>query len=339
MSTLFPRRHTLRTSGAALLLGMAPLGAIPAHAQHQHEPAPQESPSPSPADPSSPGAPPMEGMDRGAHPAAAGPSPDQSMAGMDMSGQSGGATMRMGAMQGGRAPADARDPNAHADGYENSTLPGFERADQISVGKVLIDELEFVRSQGQNGIAWSAQITQGGDSDKLWIRSQGVKLAHEPVDSDTSVEAFWWHATGPFWGRMLGVRQDVGPGAHSWLAAGIEGLAPYWFDIELTGYLGDDGRVAARAKASFDLRLTNRLILTPQAEVNAYSTSNVERSLGSGFTSAELGVRLRYEVARKVAPYIGYVWEPSFGSTADLRRARGERVSEGRFVAGLRLWW
>lgn len=331
MSTRSIRRHLLRTSSAALLLGLSPLAIGPAYAQaqDQHQTAPD--------------APSMEGMDHSAPASAASPSPaqppDQSMAGMDMSAPSSGTTMRMGAMQGGKPPADARDPNAYADGYRNSTLPGFEKADQIRVGKVLIDELEFVRTRGQNGIAWSAQVTQGGDNDKLWIRSRGIKVAGEPIDADTSVEAFWWHATGPFWGRMLGVRQDVGPGAHSWLAAGVEGLAPYWFDIELTGYLGDDGRVGARAKASFDLRLTNRLILTPQAEVNAYSVKDVARTLGSGVTSAELGLRLRYEVVRKVAPYVGYVWEPSFGSTADLRRARGEPASERRFVAGVRLWW
>lgn len=320
MSTVFARPRPSRAACVALLLGLAPVAVAPAHAQHQHDAPPQEAPPPPAADaPEQPS--------------------DPSMAGMDMSGQSAGAPMRMGKMQGGKPPADARDPNAHADGYENSTLPGYEKADQISVGKVLIDEFEFVRSQGENGVAWSAQITQGGDNDKLWIRSQGVKIANEPVDADTSVEALWWHATGPYWGRMLGVRQDVGPGAHTWLAAGVEGLAPYWFDIELTGYFGDDGRVAARAKASFDLRLTNRLILTPQAEVNAYSVKDVDRGLGSGVTSAELGLRLRYEFTRKVAPYVGYVWEPSFGGTADLRRAHGEPASERRFVAGLRLWW
>jgi len=319
MSTLFARPRASRAACVALVLGLLPVAA-PVHAQHQHQAPPQEAPPP-PAT----GAPEQ-------------PS-DPSMSGMDMGGQPASTPMRMGKMQGGRPPADARDPDAHADGYENSTLPGFEKADRITVGKVLIDELEFVRSQGENGIAWSAQITQGDDNDKLWIRGQGVKIANERVDADTSVEALWWHATGPYWGRMLGVRQDVGAGAHSWLAAGVEGLAPYWFDIALTGYLGDDGRVAARAKASFDLRFTNRLILTPQVELNAYSAKDVDRGLGSGVTSAELGLRLRYELVRKVAPYVGYVWEPSFGGTADLRRARGEGATERRFVAGLRLWW
>lgn len=334
MSSLPTHRAARRAGYAALLLSAALLPATPALAQHQHEPPPdQVTPAPIPD------AAAMPGTDGGQQASASDARPDPSMAGMDMGGQAASAPMRMGKMQGGKPPADARDPDANADGYRNSTLPGFEKADQISVGKVLLDEFEFVRSRGQSGIAWSAQISQGNDNDKLWLRSQGVKIANEAIDADTSVEALWWHATGPFWGRTLGLRQDIGPGAHSWLAAGVEGLAPYWFDVELTGYLGDDGRVAARAKASFDLRLTNRLILTPQAEVNVYSVKDVARTLGSGFTSAELGLRLRYEVVRKVAPYVGYVWEPSFGSTADLRRARGEPANERRFVVGLRLWW
>lgn len=248
-------------------------------------------------------------------------------------------SMDMGSMQGGRAPADARDPNAQADGYENSTLPGFEKTDQLPVSMVLVDQLEFVSSNEGDGFAWSAQIANGGDNDKLWLRSQGLKISGERLDPDTGAEALWWHAYSPFWGRTLGIRQDIGRGAHTWLALGIEGLAPYWFDVELTGYVSDGGHLSARLKASYDMLLSNRLIMTPSAETNIFSKAQNERRVGSGISNVELGVRLRYEVRRKLAPYIGFVWERSFGDTADFKRSEGDPVTERRFVAGVRLWW
>ena len=249
------------------------------------------------------------------------------------------APMEMGSMQGGRAPADARDPNAYADGYENSTLPGFEKTDQLPVSMVLVDQAEFISGNEGDGFAWSAQIANGGDNDKLWLRSQGLKVSGERLDPETGVEALWWHAYSPFWGRTLGIRQDIGRGAHTWLAVGIEGLAPYWFDVELTGYVSDAGHLAARLKASYDMLLTNRLIMTPSLDTNIFSKEQKERRLGSGISNLELGVRLRYEVQRKFAPYVGFAWERSFGGTADFKRAAGDPVTERRFVAGVRLWW
>lgn len=242
-------------------------------------------------------------------------------------------------MGGGKPGADARDPDAYSDGYSNSTLPGYEMADKISVTKILVDELELTTNKQGEGISWSGQITSGPDNDKLLLRSQGLKQSGERLDPESSTEAFWWHGQRPFWGTILGVRQDIGPGAHRWIGGGIEGLAPYWFDVQLTGYVGDDGRLAARLKASYDVLLTNRLILVPQLESNAYSKAAPDRRLGGGLSNLELGLRIRYEIHRKVAPYVGFVWERSFGETADFRRLAGENPTERRFVVGVRVWW
>jgi len=103
--------------------------------------------------------------------------------------------------------------------------------------------------------------------------------------------------------------------------------------------VGDDGRLAARFKVAYDIRFTNRLILSPSVEANAYSKSEEERGLGAGLGNVETGLRLRFEVQRKFAPYVGYVWERSFAGTADRRRAQGDPVNEHRFVAGIRMWW
>jgi copper resistance protein B len=250
--------------------------------------------------------------------------------------QSGG--VDMGAMQGGSAPPDARDPNAYSDGFTTSGMPGMEQTDRLVFGKVLLDEVEFLSGNEGEGFAWSGQANYGNDANKLWLRTQGLKVPGE-WDATTDGEVLWWHPCAPFWGSVLGIRQDFGAGAHTYLAVGLEGLAPNWFEVQATAYLGDDGRVAARFKTSYDLRLTNRLILVPNLEANAYSRSEEQRGLGAGVGNVEGGLRLRYEFHRKFAPYVGYVWERSFAGTADRRRAEGDAVSERRFVAGLRVWW
>ena len=246
--------------------------------------------------------------------------------------------MEMGSMQGGRAPPDARDPYAYSDGFQYSGMPGRETSDEIVFGWLSADELEFLSGNEGDGFAWNVQANYGDDDNKLWLRTQGLKVPDE-LDPTTSGEVLWWRPYSPFWATQLGIRQDFGVGAHTYLAFGIEGLAPYWFIIEATGYVGDDGRLSARFKLSYDLRLTNRLILTPNVEANAYSEAEEERNLGSGLGNIEWGLRLRFEVHRKFAPYLGYVWERSFSGTADRRQAEGEPVNEHRFVSGFRIWF
>ncbi|MES2683581.1 MAG: copper resistance protein B [Pseudomonadota bacterium] len=202
----------------------------------------------------------------------------------------------------------------------------------------MVDELEFLSGNEGDGFAWNAQANYGNDRSKLWLRTQGLKTADE-LDPSSSGEVLWWRPISAFWGSQLGLRQDFGSGAHTWLAAGVEGLAPYWFDLEATGYVGDDGRLSARLRTAYDLRFTNRLILVPSVEANAYSKAENRRGLGAGLSNIEAGLRLRYELHRKFAPYVGYVWERSFAGTADRSRAEGNPINEHRFVAGLRMWW
>ena len=130
-------------------------------------------------------------------------------------------------------------------------------------------------------------------------------------------------------------------GSHTSLAFGIEGLAPYWFELEATGYVSNDGRLWARLKGTYDVLLTNRLILSPEAETNLFSRGNPERGIGAGVVNIELGLRLRYEFTRKFAPYIGLSWDRAVGGSAGERRAEGtgEPVSNAQFVAGLRMLW
>lgn len=143
-----------------------------------------------------------------------------------------------------------------------------------------------------------------------------------------------------WWNLQVGGRQDFGPGqSRSWAVIGIEGLAPQWFETEVALYASDQGRTAARLKAQYDLLLTQRLVLQPFAEANLYGHSDRQRQIGSGLSDLEVSVRLRYEVRREFAPYIGLVWLRRFGSTADLVRAAGGEASDLELTAGVRVWF
>jgi len=223
-------------------------------------------------------------------------------------------------------------------------LHGMDMRDHMDddplIGMLQFDQLEWQdpADSGDAGLAWNLRGWLGGVSDRAWLRSEGERSGGRTEDGD--VELLWGHATGPWWDRMLGLRHDFGEGQpRDWLAVGIQGLAPYKFEVAATAYLGESGRLAARAEAEYELLLTNRLILQPKAEVDLYSKDDPENCIGRGLSSAEFGLRLRYEFRREFAPYFGYVWTRRFGDTADQAEAAGGERSEGRWVAGLRFWF
>ncbi len=260
------------------------------------------------------------------------------MPGMDHAAKGAGMSgMSMGAMQGGAAPAGARSPD-YSDGYGHSTMPGMDMADSASIGMLLVDQLEAFHGRDGSGQAWELQGWYGGDADKLWLRSEGERSGGRLEDGD--VEVLWSHAVAAYWDTTLGVRHDLGEGpSRDWLAAGVQGLAPYWFDVEATLYLGSAGRSAARLRASYDLRFTQRLILQPELEANLYGRRDPARGLCRGLTDVQFGLRLRYEVRREFAPYVGVQFVQRVGATADLARTAGRAVFDRQFVAGLRIWF
>lgn len=251
--------------------------------------------------------------------------------GMDM-----GAMMK--SMQGGPAPADARDPDAYADGLKNGPMPGMEMADNATHVKVLLDRLEQFHRSGSNGQAVDAQAWVGGDTDKLWFKVDGER-ANGRLGA-TRTEALWNHAIATYWGLQAGVRHDFGDGpGRTWAAFGVQGLAPYWFDIQATAYVGQSGRTALRFEGEYDLLLTQRLILQPDVKVTLYGKSDRERQLGAGLSDIDAGLRLRYELSRKFAPYVGVVWNRKFAGTAGYARDSGNDVQTTRVVAGVRIWF
>src|SRR5438067_420179 len=125
----------------------------------------------------------------------------------------------------------------------------------------------------------------------------------------------------------------------NWGALGIQGLAPYFFDVELTGYVSGEGHLATKLEGSYDLLLTQRLILQPQVKVNLYSKADPVRMVGAGFSHIDTGLRLRYEFSRNFAPYLGVVYEGKFGQTASLAKRAGESTGDFRFAFGVRIWF
>jgi copper resistance protein B len=269
--------------------------------------------------------------------------PKQDMSGMDHgSGAMDNGDMKM---QGGSAPPDARDPHAWSGGYTLDSgpyaLPGQRRlrlADERNFGALLVDRLERVYTNDGNATAYDALAWFGRDYDRLVLKAEGDIAGGKLQDART--ELLWGHAVATFWDTQLGARYDsgVGPG-RGWLALGVQGLAPYWFDVEATAYLGEQGRSALRLAASYDLLLTQKLILQPRVEASLYGKRDAARAIGSGLSDGAAGLRLRYEITRQIAPYVGVEWAGKFGESADFARTAGKKTDEARWVAGMRFWF
>jgi copper resistance protein B len=243
------------------------------------------------------------------------------------------------------APAGPRDPHAYSDGYTLESgqyvLPGprqLRLADEHNFGALLVNRLERLYTSNNNATAYDAQAWFGRDYDRLVIKAEGDIAKGKLQDART--ELLWGHAIASFWDTQLGVRHDSGVGPdRSWLAFGVQGLAPYWFEIEATAYAGDNGKTALRLSAEYELLLTQKLILQPSIEVNLYGKNDMARNIGSGVSDVVTGLRLRYEFTRQFAPYAGIERAGKFGETANLVRAAGEKTSETRWVAGVRFWF
>lgn len=203
---------------------------------------------------------------------------------------------------------------------------------------VQFNRLEAFDADEGRGLEWEGQAWIGTDRNRLWLRSEGERVEHRTDNAD--LEVLYGRAIARWWDVVAGVRHDFQPGASQDFAAiGVMGTAPYKFELEATAYVGQGGQTAARVEAEYELLLSNRLILQPLVELNAYGRNDARRGIGSGVSSAEAGLRLRYEVTRQFAPYVGVVREWSFGRTADFRREEGEPVNDTRVVAGVRVWF
>jgi len=244
-------------------------------------------------------------------------------------------------MQGGSVPPDARDPDAYSDGYTlgsgKYSLGSAHRlhmSDEHNFASAQLNRLEYVRARGNESAAYEGQAWFGGTYNRAVLKAEGEVAKGKLVDSRT--ELLWGHAISTFWDSQLGVRYDHGIGPdRGWLAFGVQGLAPYWFDIDATAYVGNNGRTALRLGVEYDLLITQRLVLQPRVEVSFYGKRDEAREIGSGLSNTVAGLRLKYEITRQFVPYIGVEWSGKFGQTANFARDAGERPHETRFVAGV----
>lgn len=245
-------------------------------------------------------------------------------------------------MQGGSAPADARDPDAYSGGYvlnSGTYALGAEQrlhmSDEHNFASVSIDRLEYVKARGDEWMAYEGQAWFGGTYNRAVLKAEG-EIANGKLQ-ESRTELLWGHAISTFWDTQLGVRFDHGQGVpnREWLALGVQGLTPYWFEVDATAYIGPSGRTALRLNAEYDLLLTQKLYLQPNIEANFYGKNDKASRIGSGLSDGKAGLRLKYEITRQFVPYIGMEWSSKFGKTADYARKEDESKHETRFVAGI----
>lgn len=203
---------------------------------------------------------------------------------------------------------------------------------------VLFDQLEWQRSGDGQGANWDLKSWIGGDVNRLWIHSEGA--TDKSRLDEAEVHVTYGRAFARWWDVVVGVRQDVRPGpSQIWGVVGIQGLAPQWFEVQATLYVGESAATLARFELEYELLVTNRLVLQPLVELNLYGKEIPERGIGAGLSSAETGLRLRYELRRELAPYVGLVWHRQFAGTAAFSRAANQDVGGWRLAAGLRTWF
>lgn len=202
--------------------------------------------------------------------------------------------------------------------------------------RFVADRAEVRWKEGREGYVLDSDFWVGSDKDKLWLKGE-IEGDFGRAPETAEVQALWSHAIAPFFDLQTGIRHDPVKGPdRTHLVLGVMGIAPYWFEIDAAAFLSSKGELTARFEGEYDLRITNRLILQPRVELNLAAQNVPEREIGAGLSSAEAGLRLRYEVTPLFAPYVGVEFERAFGRTADYRRREGEDSGGIAALTGIR---
>ena len=215
-------------------------------------------------------------------------------------------------------------------------LPGHQVHDQALNWAVIVDKLEYQNFESSSALNWNATAWVGGDIDRLWLRTEGER--EQGKTHKAELQALWGHAVSPWWELVAGVRQDFKPASgQAWAAFGIQGTPLYGVELQATAYAGERQQTALRLEAAYAMLLTNRWILEPTLEANLYGRNDAGREQGAGLADSEVGLRLRYEITRGFAPYVGVSFNRLHGKRADQAREDGEDLGQTRLVAGIRL--
>jgi len=211
-------------------------------------------------------------------------------------------------------------------------------ADDPILTKVMINQLEVRHTNGPDPVVWDAQLWVGQDLNKFWLKTEGEYVDDELEEAE--VQALYSRAIAPYWDLQIGWRHDFRPKPNrDWLVLAIEGLAPYFFEVNAAVFVGESGQISASIEAEYEIMLTQQWVLSPEVEIAAFTKNDEELEVGSGLSGMDLGLRLRYEITREFAPYIGVNWTKKFGQTASYAREHDEDTSDVQVVAGIRVWF
>jgi copper resistance protein B len=217
--------------------------------------------------------------------------------------------------------------------------------DSQPFGYLLVDQLEFRLKSGTADTArWDITGWYGGDYNRLWLKTEGEWRTSGERGGEAEVQALYGRLIAPFWDFQVGLRYDQFSGAgfnrsRGFAVIGLQGLSPYRFEVEPALFISQQGDVSARLTTTYDLLLTQRLILQPRLDFDVAAQSAKKFGVGKGVDSVGLGLRLRYEITREFAPYLGVQWLNRFGETAELSRRGGGSAADIAVVCGLRLWF
>jgi len=242
-------------------------------------------------------------------------------------------------------PPAADRPWSQADAYFDPAEMDAERRHMQAhdgntpVGMILLNRGEVQSTDGKETGLWDLDAWYGGDINKVWLKTEGDYSFEDSDVEDAEVQLLWSHAISTFFDVQTGVRYDFEPDGLAHAVLGIQGIAPYWFEVDGAAYLSEEGDLTAGFEAEYELLLTNRLILQPRFAANFSAQDIPDRETGSGLTDLEAGLRLRYEIRREFAPYAGVEYRKAFGGTADFIEAAGGDADETRFLIGIRSWY
>jgi copper resistance protein B len=225
-----------------------------------------------------------------------------------------------------------------------ASLPGApalaEKMDDNLFTLVKIDQLEYRKQDGNDLIVWEGQGRIGNDENKLALKTEGEYVRNADQFENAKIQLLYQRLISDFFDAQVGIRQDIKPNpSRTFGVIGINGLAPQWFETDASFFVSNKGDASLRLEAEYDLLFTQRLVLEPSVEVNIAFSDDQETGVGSGLSDVELGLRLRYEITREVAPYIGVNWERKIGRTADLASEEEEDSNVFSVVAGLRIFF
>ncbi|MBA5249401.1 MAG: copper resistance protein B [Gammaproteobacteria bacterium] len=221
-------------------------------------------------------------------------------------------------------------------GLSSITFSGGMDDDPVLI-KVM-GEVELRSTNGANPRTWNIDAWVGQDLNKFWIKTKGEKVAGDTEKSE--LQLLYSKAVDPYWDIQFGVKKDIQPKpSRNWAVIGLKGLTPYLFEMDVALFIGESGRAAIGLDVEYEYMFSQKLILSPEVEMSIFAKDDELTGTGKGLSSIEAGLRLRYEISREFAPYIGINWEKKYGNTADFARDENEDIEDAQIVVGVRFWF